>query len=448
MTNLSMMAEGKKHDEIDVTSNFSDVKRGTGDSILSHDGTSDYRSEFYKESLSHVPTRNSRYRAGVFPGIGNVFGRFGLSRLLALFQSEAQPADSRRNDEVEEMLKAWNKEQREEVTTMLLGPDGGGKATLLRHLRILFGEPFKEDERIKWRSAIFRHIICTSVMVTDVMLNHSIEPEDSDFKAHVDCLMPYKNGKDIDELPVETVDAIMRLWVDKGFHRGVIEALNGFNHCPQHSIRDAHFMTNVKRVLTDGYIPTDEDILHTTKNTCGIKALKCDVGERRLQFVELGGSRGERKKWIHQFDDCKAILFLVAIDGYDQKLCEESSRNVMEDILCLFDSVVNSRWFSKSIPLVLFTKIDLFREKIASDRHPFKDTFPEYDGLSTDADAAQEFLAERFRGLCRDPQKLVRVMTVNLLDADSVEQVIESLADVVSDLFFNLRVHCFESPLG
>jgi G-protein alpha subunit len=34
-----------------------------------------------------------------------------------------------------------------------------------------------------------------------------------------------------------------------------------------------------------------------------------------LQLVDVGGQRSERRKWIHCFDDVKAIIFLEGLSG-------------------------------------------------------------------------------------------------------------------------------------
>lgn len=39
-------------------------------------------------------------------------------------------------------------------------------------------------------------------------------------------------------------------------------------------------------------------------------------------MFDVGGQRNERKKWIHCFQNVTAVLFLVAISEYDQKLME------------------------------------------------------------------------------------------------------------------------------
>jgi len=53
-------------------------------------------------------------------------------------------------------------------------------------------------------------------------------------------------------------------------------------------------------------------------------------------MFDVGGQRSERKKWIHCFENVNALMFLVAISGYDQCLAEDKDgvrfTSVVEDI--------------------------------------------------------------------------------------------------------------------
>jgi G-protein alpha subunit len=42
--------------------------------------------------------------------------------------------------------------------------------------------------------------------------------------------------------------------------------------------------------------------------------LHCTV----YSVVDVGGQRSERRKWIHCFDDVRAIIFLEGLAGYNQ----------------------------------------------------------------------------------------------------------------------------------
>jgi hypothetical protein len=47
-----------------------------------------------------------------------------------------------------------------------------------------------------------------------------------------------------------------------------------------------------------------------------------DATLRRRMF-DVGGQRSERKKWIHCFENVTAIIFCVALSGYDMVLLED-----------------------------------------------------------------------------------------------------------------------------
>ena len=42
-------------------------------------------------------------------------------------------------------------------------------------------------------------------------------------------------------------------------------------------------------------------------------------------MVDVGGQRSERKKWIHFFDNAKAVIFIAALSDYDLVLVEDPS---------------------------------------------------------------------------------------------------------------------------
>lgn len=78
------------------------------------------------------------------------------------------------------------------------------------------------------------------------------------------------------------------------------------------------------------YKPSDQDILRCRAKTTGIIETTFNLGPLTYRMVDVGGQRSERKKWIHCFDNVTAVLFVVAISGYDQCLAEDrdSVRNL------------------------------------------------------------------------------------------------------------------------
>ena len=44
-----------------------------------------------------------------------------------------------------------------------------------------------------------------------------------------------------------------------------------------------------------------------------------------FRVFDVGGQRSQRKKWIHCFDDARAVIFVVAMSEYDQVLLEDNT---------------------------------------------------------------------------------------------------------------------------
>ena len=98
-------------------------------------------------------------------------------------------------------------------------------------------------------------------------------------------------------------------------------------------------------------------------------------------MLDVGGQRSERKKWIHCFDEAKAVIFVAALSDYDLSLTEDPSMNRMSESLRLFNSICNNRWFVVASMIVFLNKSDIFSEKLKK-RGPItiQEAFPDFLG--------------------------------------------------------------------
>ncbi|KAF9150718.1 hypothetical protein BGX20_005609, partial [Mortierella sp. AD010] len=149
---------------------------------------------------------------------------------------------------------------------------------------------------------------------------------------------------------------------------------SGFS-CPE---REAFriFFDAVDRLYDPKYIPEDADIIRCRVKSTGITETLFHLGTLTYRMFDVGGQRSERKKWIHCFEGVTAVLFLVAISGYDQCLVEDKDSNQMEEALMLFDQICNSQWFIDTAMIMFMNKTDIFREKIKTSS--IKAYFPDY----------------------------------------------------------------------
>lgn len=104
-------------------------------------------------------------------------------------------------------------------------------------------------------------------------------------------------------------------------------------------------------------------------------------------MYDVGGQRSQRRKWVYCFEDVRAVLFVVALSGYDMTLLEDSTVNRLEESLNLFEQIVNNRWFKEASFVLFLNKLDLFREKIMNSNRHLRLFFPDYAGKIADANS-------------------------------------------------------------
>ena len=113
------------------------------------------------------------------------------------------------------------------------------------------------------------------------------------------------------------------------------------------------------------YVPSTEDVLHSRVRTTGILDCRFTINKVPFEFVDVGGARVERRKWILSFHDVKAVFFLCAASGFDLTLEEDGATNRLTESVNLFAALVNNKHFSHNVPIILLlNKMDLLADKI------------------------------------------------------------------------------------
>ena len=125
-------------------------------------------------------------------------------------------------------------------------------------------------------------------------------------------------------------------------------------------------------------------------------------------MFDVGGQRGERRKWIQVFDGITAVLFVVACSGFNSRLREDRATYRMNEALKLFEEVWQSRFLRDSGFILFLNKQDLLRDKIANGAR-MEDYYPEYADYQYNAaeDSSSEdknlnFEYRRARSFIRD----------------------------------------------
>eukprot|EP01103_Thecamoeba_quadrilineata_P001798 TRINITY_DN1164_c0_g1_i1.p1 TRINITY_DN1164_c0_g1~~TRINITY_DN1164_c0_g1_i1.p1 ORF type:complete len:392 (+),score=74.10 TRINITY_DN1164_c0_g1_i1:75-1178(+) len=308
---------------------------------------------------------------------------------------------------IDQDLIAYSKEFKKEHKLLLLGPGESGKSTLVKQLRYIYANCYQTDqERIAFVPIIAlnaissMHILLNSLPKSIVdnfndkeMDSYTLLTEDSEF------LRP--NIK----LTKEISEAIKIMWqndlVKQQFERRHevsigVEAIQ---------IADSakHFFTHVDRIANDNYVPTIEDLLYSRLKTTGVSQVSLSMGGYPLLFVDVGGQRSERRKWVNLFEEVNAIFFVVALSEFDQKLREDPHTNRMTEAIDVFAEICHISEFKNKDIILFLNKSDLFEEKIQNGIDPRK-YFPDYSGKGIKE--GEEYFKRRFQAVSRNKDKL------------------------------------------
>ncbi|CAD5120531.1 DgyrCDS9096 [Dimorphilus gyrociliatus] len=160
-------------------------------------------------------------------------------------------------------------------------------------------------------------------------------------------------------------DHTEKLWRDNG-------VLKCYARNAEYQLIDCakYFLDKIDVIRLDSYLPSDHDILHCRILTNSIQKIEFTVMDKksRIPFhvFDVGGQRGERKKWIQMFDSATAILFLLDCSSFDVNVRDDFESNRLLEATEVFEHIWNSR-FLKNVSLILFVnKIDLLEGKIRS----------------------------------------------------------------------------------
>lgn len=190
-------------------------------------------------------------------------------------------------------------------------------------------------------------------------------------------------------------------------------------------------------------------------------------------FVDVGGQRSERRKWINCFENVTSLLFVTSLSDYDLTMSPEELKatnslhlgeiNRMKDSLDLFNTIINwkkieyrRKWTNgnrdlltqktlieetllfKDVSIILFlNKQDLFEKKFP--QSSLKYCFEHYNEACT-LDQAKEFIAYQFLACAKDRKDIYWHYTC-ALDTKNIEAVIAVVRDsILNVMTHNLRI--------
>ncbi|RYC55606.1 hypothetical protein CHU98_g10606 [Xylaria longipes] len=327
--------------------------------------------------------------------------------------------------ELDKVIKQDEKRMAKEVKLLLLGAGESGKSTVLKQMKLIYAQGFSKTEKLEWKPVVLINVIQSLRLIFDAMEDYAIEFERKENENNKELVLEDVEIGPNDPLPPNYLQPIKSLWADAGVQKAI---LKGNEYALHDNI--AYFCDDADRLWDKNYVPTDQDLLRTRLRTTGITETVFDLGQLTYRMFDVGGQRSERKKWIHCFENVNALLFLVAISGYDQCLVEDKDGNQMNEALMLWESIANSHWFAKSALILFLNKMDLFREKLVSS--PITSYgFTDYRGPADDHKAASKYFMDKFKALNRNPEKEIYGHFTNATDTNLLKITMTSVQDMI-----------------
>lgn len=296
---------------------------------------------------------------------------------------------SDRAKEIERILRKDFAHFKHELKLLLLGTGESGKSTIIKQMRILYGEGFGEQERKDFNVLVFRNILRAIKAMGDALDQLKIPLDQTDLQDELYRIL----DTDVDKYVDISSDAELfgKLWADAGIQKAFLRRAEF-----QLSDSTPYYLTpaNLARIATPGYIPDVQDVLRAREPTTGIHEYVFELEKAVFRMLDVGGQRSERRKWIHCFENITSIIFIVACSEYDQKLVEEEDANRMDESLALFEQLIGYEWFQKTSFILFLNKSDLLEIKVKTS--PINKHFTKFVGDTTDAIAVRNFIADMY----------------------------------------------------
>ncbi|XP_006863597.1 PREDICTED: guanine nucleotide-binding protein G(o) subunit alpha isoform X5 [Chrysochloris asiatica] len=337
--------------------------------------------------------------------------------------SAEERAALERSKAIEKNLKEDGISAAKDVKLLLLGAGESGKSTIVKQMKIIHEDGFSGEDVKQYKPVVYSNTIQSLAAIVRAMDTLGIEYGDKERKDLGRYMLLLLGAIEEPGITAELLSAMMRLWGDSGIQEC-------FNRSREYQLNDSakYYLDSLDRIGAADYQPTEQDILRTRVKTTGIVETHFTFKNLHFRLFDVGGQRSERKKWIHCFEDVTAIIFCVALSGYDQVLHEDETTNRMHESLKLFDSICNNKWFTDTSIILFLNKKDIFEEKIK--KSPLTICFPEYTGPNTYEDAAA-YIQAQFESKNRSPNKEIYCHMTCATDTNNIQVVFDAVTDII-----------------
>lgn len=294
--------------------------------------------------------------------------------------------ERRASKDLEKKISSWMKDYKKAIKILLLGAGESGKTTIIKQMKILHISGFTPEEKLEKAQDIKSNVL-EAISTLARNLGQLGIPLGSE--ANRDS-WEYVSGIDPQgfTFPQEFYEHTERLWRDAG-----IREVYAQQHKFQLIDCSKYFLDKVSVLKQPDYVPSVQDILHSRRRTTNIQKIEFEVkiprkygggGSLTFWMFDVGGQRGERKKWIQVFDGIQTVLFLVSASCFDLVVREDEATNRLQESIKIFQNVWVSRFLKDAGFIVFLNKQDILKDKVVNSKKRIGDYFPDYANYKLD----------------------------------------------------------------
>ncbi|EAY01455.1 G-protein alpha subunit, putative [Trichomonas vaginalis G3] len=309
--------------------------------------------------------------------------------------------------------------EKPDVKAILLGAGESGKSTISRQLKRLYCGGFTNSDRHHFKNVISIAIISDFKLLIDDLRKSSYSyPNELD-----DIMDQIKALEDTDPIDHPISQLISRVWEDPSMKR-IYEESNSVGIAENFD----YFLNNISQIAESNYVPSDLDILKARIRTTGNSDLKLMVEKVKLQLVDIGGQKNERKHWESCFSHLNYIIFVQALSEFDQVLFEDKVTSRVADSLAIWDMILSKPLLTELPIFLVFNKKDLFETKLKKCPDRFKTSFPEFNGDVNNIDECLEYVKTVFLNAA-PPQRRNKIFPIFTcaMDECSISKLINTI---------------------
>eukprot|EP00732_Lithocolla_globosa_P003770 Lithocolla_globosa_v1_NODE_3162_length_1744_cov_8.686797.p1 type:complete len:350 gc:universal NODE_3162_length_1744_cov_8.686797:2-1051(+) len=309
---------------------------------------------------------------------------------------------------------------------LLLGQGQSGKRTVMRQWKLAVEGGFSREERVEVRPWVFANIVSNLQSVCLGMSKLGLDFETRTAQEMSSQLLKWSPNLVFEENSFSLFPLVQTLLEDQ-------QVQSCLKQGDQYGLSTSatYFFENISRFSHLDYLPSNSDVLRVNETKHGVTEQRVDLmNEFFMHLVDISRIRGERKKWIHMFENIDLAVFCVDLVCYYKPTfyASSTSYDCLRETLTYFESTISSMWFLSTPFVVLFTKTDLLQQDLET--FPFSNFWPEYTG-SNDYNSVCHYIVELFEQIAAKQNRTIYCHMVCATDTVGIKMTYETMREII-----------------